>query len=74
MGILGLAIIIVYLNTKKAFSSLKKELESETHQRFQLNFTDKKLTKSEKEVIKDKIRTNEKVKTQKTIIAFILFL
>lgn len=58
-------------HSNKAFSSLKAKLDSETHLHFQLNFTHEKLTKAEKEIIKNKIRANEKVRLIKTTIVFI---
>ncbi|MFY0712731.1 hypothetical protein J1D01_03570 [Seonamhaeicola sp. NFXS20] len=58
----------------QAFSSLKEKLDNETHYHFKLNFTHKKLTKQEKDLIKNKIRRDEKIKTRKTIIVFCFFL
>lgn len=56
--------------TEKAFSSLKEKLDNETHYHFKLNFTHHTLTKAEKELIKNKIRKDEKLRTQKTIVVF----
>ncbi|TGV04803.1 hypothetical protein [Flavivirga rizhaonensis] len=55
----------------KPFSSLKEKLNSETHLHYQLNFSNKKLTKSEKEVIKNKIRKAEKIRMRKIIFIFV---
>jgi hypothetical protein len=59
-------------HSKKAFSTLKEKLDNETHYHFQINFTHEKLTKAEKEIIKNKIRKDEKIKMGKTICVFIL--
>ncbi|WP_345274316.1 hypothetical protein [Flaviramulus aquimarinus] len=58
--------------SNKAFSTLKEKLNSETHYHYKVNFLHKKLSKADKKVIKDKIRTYNKIRTQKTIVAFVL--
>ncbi|MDD7887900.1 hypothetical protein [Flavivirga sp. 57AJ16] len=58
-------------HSNKPFSILKEKLNNETYLQYQLNFSHKTLTKSEKEIIKNKIRKDEKVRTRKTIIVFI---
>ncbi len=57
--------------TNKAFSTLKDKLNEETHFHFKLNFSHKKLTKAERERIKNSIRKNEK---RKSIQAFVITL
>ncbi|NJX16755.1 hypothetical protein [Tamlana crocina] len=59
-------------SANKSFSALKERLNQETHYHYELHFTHKKLTKTEKEAIKNKIRTSEKLRFRKTIIAFVL--
>ncbi|UKM63714.1 hypothetical protein GSB9_00259 [Flavobacteriaceae bacterium GSB9] len=59
-------------SANKSFSALKEKLNEETHYHHQLNFLHKKLSKEEKETIKNNIRKAEKMRTQKTIIAFLL--
>ena len=57
-------------HSKKPFSHLKDKLDYEAHLHYQIDFKHKKLTKEEKEAIKNKIRRDEKIRTQKTIIVF----
>lgn len=61
-------------HSKRAFSSLKETLEQNSQTHFQLNFTHKDLTKAEKEIIKNKIRKQEKLQMRKTIILSIIIL
>ncbi|TYA78427.1 hypothetical protein [Seonamhaeicola marinus] len=56
--------------SNKAFSSLKEKLDDETHYHFQLNFAHHTLTKAEKQLIKNKIRKDEKIRQRKTIVVF----
>ncbi|MEP3838473.1 MAG: hypothetical protein ABJM36_12535 [Algibacter sp.] len=58
--------------TTKAFSSLKEKLDSETFYHHKVNFLHKKLSKAEKEAIKENIRKQEKIRTQKTIVLFVI--
>ncbi|WP_298343894.1 hypothetical protein [uncultured Algibacter sp.] len=58
-------------STKKAFSTLKEKLNSETHYHYKVDFLHKKLSKTEKNAIKERIKKQEKIKFQKTIAAFI---
>lgn len=60
--------------SKKVFSSLEETLEQNSQIHFQLNFTHKDLTKAEKELIKNKIRKQEKLQLKKTIVVFVLIL
>ncbi|SFZ91409.1 hypothetical protein SAMN05428642_10249 [Flaviramulus basaltis] len=61
--------------TTKAFSSLKEKLNKETHLHFQLDFLHKTLSKEEKNIIKNKIRKQEKQKTLKALVfSFILLI
>ncbi|KJD34286.1 hypothetical protein PK35_00200 [Tamlana nanhaiensis] len=55
-------------SSRKAFSSLKEKLNNETHLHFELDFLHKKLTKEEKERIKNNIRASEKRKNIKALI------
>ena len=59
-------------STNRAFSSLKEKLDDETHYHFKLNFTHHTLTKAEKQLIKNKIRNDEKIRTRKTILGFLI--
>ncbi|WP_166963387.1 hypothetical protein [Yeosuana marina] len=60
-------------HSKKPFSELKERLDQETHLNHQLNFVHHKLSKGEKEDIKNKIRKAEKVKAIKIfVVTFIL--
>ncbi len=61
-------------HSKKPFSILKEKLNKETYFHHQLNFSNKNLTKLEKEIIKNKVRKGEKIRKQKTIIVFICVL
>ncbi|MCB4797790.1 hypothetical protein [Neotamlana laminarinivorans] len=68
-------------SSRRAFSSLKDKLNSETHLHFELDFLHKKLTKEEKETIKNKIRKSEKRKSIRVyilasflLIIFLVFL
>jgi hypothetical protein len=56
----------------KPFSILKEQLNNETHYHHQVDFLHKKLTKSEKDFIKNKIRLDYKKQTRKTIFLFII--
>lgn len=60
--------------SKKAFSEIKEKLNSETHLQYQLDFLHKKLTKKEKQLIKNKIRKTEKRKTIKTLAVTLVLL
>ena len=60
--------------TNKAFSTLKEKLNEETHFHFKLNFSHKKLTKEEREIIKNKIRKNEKRKSIQALVLTLLVL
>lgn len=53
--------------SRKAFSSLKEKLHKETHLHFKLDFLHKNLTKEEKQIIKNKIRKQEKQRTIKAL-------
>ncbi|WP_406683396.1 hypothetical protein N1F78_12005 [Seonamhaeicola sp. MEBiC1930] len=55
-------------SSKKAFSTLKEKLNKETHSNFKLDFTHKALSKTEKEIIKNKIRKDEGSRFKKTVI------
>ena len=59
-------------NSKKAFSELKEKLNSETHFHYQLVFLHKKLSKAEKEIIKNKIRKDEKRRAKKQFSSLFL--
>lgn len=59
-------------STNKAFSALKDKLNEETHFHYQLNFSHEKLTKEERELIKNKVRKGEKKRLIKTTIVFIV--
>lgn len=59
-------------SANKAFSNLKDKLNRETHAIHKVDFLHKKLSKADKEAIKTKIRTQKKLKTKKTITAFVI--
>ncbi len=59
-------------HSNKPFSVLKENLNHETRLHFQLDFTHRDLSKLEKDTIKTKIRRDEKIRTRKTIVLFIL--
>jgi len=59
-------------STNKAFSALKDKLNEETHFHFQLNFSNEKLTKEKRELIKNKVRKGERKRLIKTSIVFIV--
>ena len=58
-------------HSNKPFSILKEKLDNETYLHYQLNFSHKSLTKLEKEIIKNKIRKDEKIRMRKTIVVFV---
>ncbi|GAA4237401.1 hypothetical protein GCM10022291_24110 [Postechiella marina] len=61
--------------SNKAFSSLKDKLNAESHFHHQLHFTHDKLSKAEKDFIKNKIRKADQKKTIKAfIITVIIFI
>ena len=62
-------------HSKKAFSELKDKLNEETHLHHQILFSHKKLTKPEREAIKNRIRNAERRKSIKImLVTFILSL
>ncbi|WP_341216408.1 hypothetical protein [uncultured Wocania sp.] len=61
-------------SSNKAFSTLKEKLNEKTHFHFKLNFSHKKLTKEEREIIKNKIRKEEKRKSIQAVVLTILVL
>ncbi|MFD1162528.1 hypothetical protein [Hwangdonia seohaensis] len=60
--------------SNKAFSALKEKLNEETHVHYKLNFSHKELSKAEREIIKNKIRKEEKRKSLQAIVLTILVL
>ncbi|WP_188655095.1 hypothetical protein [Yeosuana aromativorans] len=58
-------------HSKKAFSELKDKLNEETHIHHQIHFSHKRLTKTEKEGIKNRIRKAEKRKSVKIMVVTI---
>ena len=54
------------------FSSIKERLHEESHYHFKLDFTHKKLSKTERELIKKKIRKSQRKRNLKTLFIFVI--
>ncbi|SHH68680.1 hypothetical protein [Winogradskyella jejuensis] len=59
-------------SSKKPFSSYKEKLDLEAHLHYKMHFLHKNLTKADKQKIKEKIRKQERIANQRTVIVTVI--